>query len=366
MRLRNLFMILLLCMTVGVFSACTGDDGATGPQGPQGPQGPAGDPGEGAEDITGFYDFLKTWGSETGEVACSDPLLKGMVAFPGPAELDAITAVADGGEGILAYPSAPAELNNPITVACSANLFESITVPARGNPTVPTAGATSVGFVFVKTGRTALDPEVVSTAQGDIDPAYRRTTTKMFVGGQVYADLNASGGTDEPFERSQLYTACGDGTAPSAIKGDWRGVKIAENVKAYRSGARVDITPGDTTDTADTSEVNITTTKVCVRLDVHPGIVKCFIDIDHSADNTKDSKVIAYYDAESGATSVKKLVNTNFDATTAPTGTLSSAVANDSATTLFGIPQNDGTLNAGDLSAEHTEQLCNLFEEGLK
>ncbi len=48
MRLRNLFMILLLCMTVGIFSACTGDDGATGPQGPQG------DPG--TVDVEGIVD----------------------------------------------------------------------------------------------------------------------------------------------------------------------------------------------------------------------------------------------------------------------------------------------------------------------
>jgi len=149
------------------------------------------------------------------------------------------------------------------------------------------------------------------------------------------------------------------------IKGDWRGVKIVENVKGYRAGQRVDITPGNDTDTAGTSEVNITTTKVCVRLDAHPGIVKCFIDIDHSADDMKDAKMIAYYDTESGATPVKKLVNTNFNATTAPTGTLSVDITN-VATTLFGNLQADGTLAAGDLSIPHTEQLCNLFEEGLK
>ena len=44
MRLRNLFMILLLCMTVGLF-AVSCSDGDTGPQGPPGPAGPAGPEG---------------------------------------------------------------------------------------------------------------------------------------------------------------------------------------------------------------------------------------------------------------------------------------------------------------------------------
>ncbi len=44
MRLRNLFMILLLCMTVGLF-AVSCSDGDTGPQGEQGEKGEKGDPG---------------------------------------------------------------------------------------------------------------------------------------------------------------------------------------------------------------------------------------------------------------------------------------------------------------------------------
>ena len=50
MKLRlNLFLILLLCMTVGMFGiSCTGEDGATGPPGPQGPPGP---PGENASPV---------------------------------------------------------------------------------------------------------------------------------------------------------------------------------------------------------------------------------------------------------------------------------------------------------------------------
>ena len=47
MKLRNFFMVLLLCMTVGVLgTSCTGEDGAMGPQGEPGAQGPKGDPGD--------------------------------------------------------------------------------------------------------------------------------------------------------------------------------------------------------------------------------------------------------------------------------------------------------------------------------
>ena len=54
MRLRNLFMILLLCMTVGLFavSCSDGDTGPAGPPGPAGPAGPAGDAGKDGEDFT--------------------------------------------------------------------------------------------------------------------------------------------------------------------------------------------------------------------------------------------------------------------------------------------------------------------------
>ena len=46
MRLRNLFMILLLCMTVGIVGvSCEGDQGPPGPKGDPGPTGPAGEPG---------------------------------------------------------------------------------------------------------------------------------------------------------------------------------------------------------------------------------------------------------------------------------------------------------------------------------
>ena len=51
MRLRNLFVILLLCMTVGVLgTSCAGSDGADGARGPAGPAGPAGPQGPAGAD----------------------------------------------------------------------------------------------------------------------------------------------------------------------------------------------------------------------------------------------------------------------------------------------------------------------------
>ena len=79
MRLRNLFMVLLLCMTVGLFAvSCTGDDGAQGPPGPPGPQGEQGPPGE---DHTG---------PEPPEVGDCDHMVVGAVPFVGSSGDDVI------------------------------------------------------------------------------------------------------------------------------------------------------------------------------------------------------------------------------------------------------------------------------------
>ena len=80
MRLRNLLFVLLLCMTVGIFSACTGDDGAQGPAGPQGPQGEQGPPGmdasspeetseEGCED---FVERIRFNGTSGDDIICGN------------------------------------------------------------------------------------------------------------------------------------------------------------------------------------------------------------------------------------------------------------------------------------------------------
>ena len=119
MRLRNLFMILLLCMTVGIFGvSCTGDDGAQGPPGPPGPPGeagPAGDAGDGADEDTDFYTFLESWGVEGGEIGCSDDALTGSGPFP-------------GGDDVLGKLSADAPVvnNNPLAVECGDAFFNEI------------------------------------------------------------------------------------------------------------------------------------------------------------------------------------------------------------------------------------------------
>ncbi|MYB26728.1 MAG: calcium-binding protein [Candidatus Dadabacteria bacterium] len=81
MRLRNLFMILLLCMTVGILgTSCTGDDGAQGPPGPQGPPGEQGEPGmditspdstseEGCEE---FVERIRFSGTSGDDIICGN------------------------------------------------------------------------------------------------------------------------------------------------------------------------------------------------------------------------------------------------------------------------------------------------------
>ena len=366
MRLRNLFMILLLCMTVGMFGvSCTGDDGAQGPKGDTGEQGAPGQDGADAGDSTEHYGFLKMWGSKTGDIACDDPLLSTTAAFPRTEPLDPIHV---DGEDDFAIPTATdgTGLNAPITVVCGSELFGPQEVKAEGNVNVADDVSPN-GLVFVKTGRAAVaEHETARTPQNDIDPATKTTTSKKFVGGYVVATQNTTGGSEEPLDRRDLYRDCQKGTPPPGIRGDWQGVQIIENTKAFRDGGQVNLSDGKTPDgNTPAIEAEVTTTKVCVRLDSHPGVVKCFIDVD-SSDDTKDSKDIALYDAEKGATSLMKLRNEN-----APAGTLSDEDATpvgvdngDALQHLFGNPTSD-PVGAAEFSADDREQLCNLFEEGL-
>ena len=351
-------MILLLCMTVGMFGvSCTGDDGAQGPKGDTGEQGPPGDDGADAGDSTEHYGFLKMWGSDTGKIACDDPLLDTTAAFPRTEPLDPITT---GGTGDFAVPvTGTVGLNTPMTVDCGNELFGEAEVKAEGNVNVADTlegevrtSSTTNALIFVKTGRATAAPETASTPQNDIDPATRTTTDKKFVGGYVVANQNTTGGSNEPLDRRDLYRDCEKGTPPPAIRGEWQGVEITENTKAFRDGVQVDLFADD--NTSETAETTVTTTKVCVRLDSHPGVVKCFIDKDHSSDDTKDSKDIALYDAEKGATSLMKLSNATAGST------LSAAVTTNTAQPLFATDDFSGTPAGADV-----EQLCNLFEEGL-
>ena len=100
----------------------------------------------------------------------------------------------------------------------------------------------------------------------EFNPAADVTTNKTFVGGKLFADLDfGSSSPEELYERLDLYSQCAEGTRPSFIVGDWRAVKIVDSAKVYTDGipsANLAVT---------------TTTKICVRLDAHPGVTKCFV-----------------------------------------------------------------------------------------
>ena len=358
MRLRNLFMILLLCMTVGMFGvSCTGDDGAQGAKGDTGEQGPPGDDGADAGDATSTYDFLKAWGGgEKGEISCSDDILTGDAAFPGPAML---------------MPDVTANGPNPtveFAVQCSENLFRplvatdsikvgAVTVNDATSDTDATIAANEIAFVA--TGRLTGANAIVTESETEPTSTKRATSTvetKRFVGGVILADMSTTGGNDEVLERHELYSNCGVGTPPSDIRGEWRAVKITKVVTQY-SQPGVDVLGTETGETGN-GPATTTTTKVCVKLDSTPGVVKCFIEEDGPVTGTGDAKQqIALYDAETGATAVAPLAG--------PDGMLSTPSGATSSTpddTLFDVTGDD----VEGLTAGHLMRTCLLFEEGLQ
>ena len=280
MRLRNLFMILLLCMTVGVFSvACTGDDGAQGPPGPAGPQGPPGDAADGgdggevAED-TDFYPFLESWGVVDGEVSCNSEVLTGMGPLPGPA---------------MVLPKPEAGETFKVEVACTG--FGNVDAdPTIANLGTPTAGS----IIFLKTGRSKTDlvGENTDEEATTYSLASRTNTKKNFLEGTFHAKLNEDG-TGESLERELLYRECGEGTEPPSILGTWRAVQITASKQEYENSKPVE---DDGNPVA--AEVT-TTTKVCVQLDAHPGVTKCYVQVDGPASGTSDVETsMNTYDGE--------------------------------------------------------------------
>ncbi len=340
-------MILLLCMTVGILSACTGDDGATGAQGEQGEKGEKGDPGEDAGDATSFYDFLKAWGSDTGEVSCSDPILTGDAAFPGPAMLN---------------PDLMNGAPNP-TVAFAANCPNALFRELDGDGTAPddsimvhgmnVTATDDAEIVFVATGRLTGANALVTETETEATATKRAALTeetKSFVGGVILADMSTSGGNDEVFERHELYHDCGVGTPPSDIRGEWRAVKITKTVTQY-SAPGVPIAAGSPGAPATSN-----TTKVCVKLDSMPGVVKCFIEEDGPLATGDVREQIALYD-ETGATPVAPMAMD--DGTLAAPGASANGT-NANVDNLFGT----GTEAPQILSADDLGKTCWLFEEG--
>ena len=348
MRLRNLFMILLLCMTVGMFGvSCTGDDGAQGPPGPPGEQGPPGEGGTDAGDGTNYYGFLKSWGSETGEISCDDPILTGMGVFPGPDALKPL--VNDAGQPAL----------DALEVQCGTVLFETMDVDASGSPIAAIQGlSTDVDgeLILVKTETGSEDRTVTPVDSTEISRAKSVATTKTFSGGILFADMNTTGGNDEVLDRRDLFNDCRIGTPPSDIRGHWRAVKIEDVTTEHDATTRQILSA---------TAVTATTTKVCLRLDSTPGVVKCFIEKEVDAPSVGDaepndslSQQIAIYDgaAEEGMElSTVKAGNASGVLPPAETDPNSNALQN-----FFG----DSTT-PDNITALNVSRLCNLFTEGL-
>ena len=349
MRLRNLFMILLLCMTVGMFGvSCTGDDGAQGPPGPAGPAGPAG-PGADDGDVeipenTNFYSFLESWGVKDGEVGCSDPVLTGIGPMPGPA---------------MALPAAdPTAAVNGLIFSgdCGTNILGNVAasdLTHNGMALVPAATTITAGnIVLVKTGRSAQPEKTVEDSEANtFSLASRTTTTKNFVEGLIFATLGSEAfGLDE---RDYLHTDCGGETTPPKVKGIWRAAQITKSAQEYEESK-----PVASTASAPQPVVTVTT-KLCVSLDAHPGVTKCFVDINAPAD-ADDEKFIALYDGEK---LTKVIVE---DATASPakalTGTTATTITDGGLFAANDIGPESGRSDAASANDVNIK-LCSLLEE---
>ncbi len=290
MKLRNLIFALFLVIGAIGFVSCTGDDGEAGPAGPAGPAGEPGDPGD-SGDASGTYSFLTSWGSETGTVTCGDDLLEGSGPLPGG---------SDAATGKLSDPM-PAGVNPaPLTAACNAenagmfNTLEVADVNAISDldlATDPEAFADTIGLVFIKTGKGAAAAEVINVPMTEFNPATQVTTNKTFVRGQVFAELNFSG--SQGLERLDLYSQCGIGTSPGNVVGTWQAVRIHQSAQPYADGLPVD---QDTTDDGVQPLAPTITTKICVTLDAHPGVTKCYVNVTGDLNPANNGTRIALYD----------------------------------------------------------------------
>ena len=359
MRLRNLFMILLLCMTVGMFGvSCTGDDGAQGPKGDTGEQGPPGDDGADAGDATNSYSFLTSWGHPTGEVSCNDPIFQNTKPFPGPEMLETRT----DGNGVAQAASFEAQ--------CGDSALATVMLPDLGMPGI-VAGtgtsfiATGAKLVFVKTMTGAIPANTnnpTAIPPTDISRAVSVVTETKFAGGPFFAEISGGGGTSEYVERLNLYSECRGTTAPPAIKGEWRGV--------WKQETRTPINPASLEgDTANNTVV--TTTKICVRLDSLTGAVKCFINegTDPPGDATDETHVqqIAIYDGEAmeEADKIMKLLPLPLASAVTlgvPTETNGTTVVSNEGQDFF---DEGATVTTIFSAGGEVGKLCNLFSGGL-
>ena len=144
-----------------------------------------------------------------------------------------------------------------------------------------------------------------------------------------------TGAFDEPDERRLLYSDCGMGTPPSDVRGHWRGIQIVESAQVYANGVPATGSGGAAIDPTVT-----TTVKVCVKLDAHPGVTKCYVNV---VGGQNPGAQIALYNEDGTLTTLKDnaaLLGTDTEIDTT-TGTL--FVAND----LPGVDEICGILNDG-------------------
>ena len=272
MKLRNLIFALFLVMGAIGFTACTGDDGSQGPKGDPGEKGDPGDLG-GSGGAAAFYNFLTSWGSETGEVACDDSLLTGEGPLPGPA-LEALEAGDRTGVSEM--------MNSPVLAQCAPGLFGPVeSIDVGGDEPEAITGATS-HMVLWKAGRAMEKDDPVRKPADDFGPATLTVETRDFVGGPIFATL-LNNGPDEAFERELLRNQCGVGTDPPSVVGEWKSVQKTSSITTYAAGVAL-----------DPSVVTVPLLKVCVVLDAHPGVTKCFVKETTPADET--TMQIALYD----------------------------------------------------------------------
>jgi hypothetical protein len=332
MKLRNLIFALFLVIGAIGFVSCTGDDGEAGPAGPAGPAGEKGDSGDSGS-ASGFYDFMMSWGSPTGEVACNSPLLTGEGSFPGPALEDIDDDAREDDEDTTDVNEA--SLNSPVVAMCAPTLFADTDEIDLGGDTPQAIDGNNSSIVLWKAGTAVEEDAAVPKEADDFGDATSTVETRNFVGGPLFATL-MNNGPDEAIEREFLHTQCGLGTDPPQVAGEWKAVKKTSSVTTYTNRA-----PTPSTNDAPNPADTITLLKLCVVLDAHPGVTKCFVKETTAAGTTMQ---IALYDGENLHT-VLAGDNENFPETVPDTG--------DQDQFLFG-----GGV-AGDF--EEVEALCALF-----
>ena len=293
MRLRNLIFALFLMV---------GAMGAVSCVSLEGDKGSKGDPGqtqctdgsfvddtkdcpkveeEEVMDNEGTYAFLEKYGVSDGKVACTDDVLDPTsIDLPGEGYL---VDFDEDAQDILELPDGDRE---PIKVKCASTFFGDVVdyVDREGDDMMTLADE---DIILVKTLIGIPKPEVERIPASDFNLPMETKTTKKFIGGPVYAEIDedSTSNTSEVVQRTNLHTDCGRGTAPPMLKGEWRGVNVVEETWTFTNGQR------------SATPVTNTVRKVCVKLDAVPGSVKCYYNNDNEGNTEKmEEMFVGFYD----------------------------------------------------------------------